>query len=223
MPKDFSHLVSTSKPDYVGKRLIIVLFSVIILLGISLAYISHLLDVSTSFQIQQNSLQTQSPVSSKNNGQYGNTNNESNGISKDPFENWTLYTNDAGFSFKYPSSWEQSGRMFTSADKSESLSVIVNTPIGFECYKRTLVENILVGQLKATKENYQGVTSDLCENADWKMTSVNFRLNSKMVNFVYSQEVSAVDSGNFDKLISTIEFSDTRLNLKAPEVLNIME
>lgn len=212
MPKDISNLVSTSKPDYVGKRLIIVLFSIIILLGISLAYISNLLNVPTGSQVQQSSSQDVPSASSKKVGQYGSTNNESAGIAKDPFENWTLYTNEAGFSFKYPSSWEQNGRMFISPDQSENLSVIVNTPSGFECYKRVSLENILVGQLKATKENYQGVKSDLCENADWKMISVNFRLNSKSVNFVYSQKTSSIDSSNFDKIISTIEFSDSRLN-----------
>ena len=212
MPKDFSHLVSNSKPDYVGRRFIIVLFSIIILLGISLAYISYLLNVSTSSQVQQSSSQAVPSVSSETGGQYGNTNNESIGISKDPFENWTLYTNDAGFSFKYPSSWNQNGRMFISPDQSEDLSVIVNASSGFECYKRTSVENIFVGQLKATKENYQGVTSDLCENADRKMIVVNFRLNSKSINFVFSQKTSSIDSGNLDKIISTIEFSDSRLN-----------
>lgn len=211
MPKDFSHLVPTSKPDYVGKRLIIVLFSVIILLGISLTYISHFLDVSMNSQVQQSSSQDVPSVSSGKSGQYGNTNNESNGISKDPFENWTLYTNDAGFSFKYPSSWEQSGRMFISPDQSEDLSVIFNTPIGFECYKRTSVENIIVGQLKATKE--------VCGNADSKMTTVNFQLNSKMVNFVYSQKTSSTDSSTFDKIISSIEFSDSRLNPEARQEL----
>ncbi|PIR42493.1 hypothetical protein COV25_02430 [candidate division WWE3 bacterium CG10_big_fil_rev_8_21_14_0_10_35_32] len=169
MPKDIPNLISTSKPDYVAKRLIIVLFSVIILLG----------------------------------------------ISKDPFENWTLYTNDdAGFSFKYPSAWELNGKMFISPNKSESLTVFVNTPIGFECYKRTSVENINIGQIKGTKENYQGVSSDLCGNSDSEMMTINFRLNSKVINFLYSinKDVLTVDPRNFDKIISTIEFNNPVLN-----------
>lgn len=199
-----------------NKAVSLFLLVLIVILGITLAYLSYLLNVSRNAQLQQNSSQAKSSVSSKD-GQYGSVNNESNGISKDPFENWTLYTsNDLGFSFKYPSTWELNGRMFVSLDNSESLSVIVNTPIGLECYKRVSVENIFVGKIKATKENYQGVTSDLCENADSKMTSVNFRLNSKVVNLLYSQKTSTVGSGNFDKLISTIEFNDPRLNAKAP-------
>ncbi len=211
MPKDISNLISTSKPDYIGKKFIIVLFTIIILLGISLAYISYLLNALADPDVQQIGSPAVPSVSVKQNGQYGSINNESTGISKDPFENWTLYTNDAGFSFKYPSSWKQNGRMFTSPDQSESLSVIVNTPSGFECSKRLSLENILVGELKATK--------DLCENDDWKMTTVNFKLNSKTVNFVYSQKASSTDSSTFDKIISSIEFNDSRLNPEARQEL----
>lgn len=212
MPEDISNLISTSNPDAVGRRLIFVLFFIIILLGISLAYISYLINVPAETNVWQGSSQAVPSVSVKQNVQYGSTNNESTGISNDPFGNWTLYTNEAGFSFKYPSSWNQNGRRFTSPELRESLSVTVNIPSGFECYKRISVENILIGQLKATKENYQGVTSDLCENSDWRMTSVSFRLNSKSINFVYSQKTSSTDSSTFDKITSTIEFSDSRLN-----------
>jgi len=53
-------------------------------------------------------------------------------------ENWTPYVNkEYGFSFEHPKDWILEGKIFKSASSKESLSVMINTSFGIECYDKT--------------------------------------------------------------------------------------
>src|SRR3989338_3226721 len=91
-------------------------------------------------------------------------------VPTDEMEGWKMYVNEEyGFSFRYPKEWILEGKIFSSNQDSESLSLMINVPFGLECLRSIKEESIIFDKVNATKTLMDGVVSDLCDNANSRL------------------------------------------------------
>ena len=122
-----------------------------------------------------------------------------------------MYVNEEyGFSFRYPKEWILEGKIFSSNQDSESLSLMINVPFGLECLRSIKEESIIFDKVNATKTLMDGVVSDLCDNANSRLVAVGFNLNENLINLLFGFDIDDEEQAliNLDQILSTFKFID---------------